>query len=74
MGPQSKMIITGDSSQIDLPQKQISGLIETLKILKGINEIGFVQLDDHDVVRHKLVKAIIKAYQRHELPSDKGAD
>ena len=71
MGPQSKVIITGDKSQIDLPMKQKSGLIETLQILKGVNGIGFVELDDRDVVRHKLVKAIIKAYNNHDLQRDK---
>ncbi|WP_420317908.1 PhoH family protein [Ekhidna sp.] len=74
MGPQSKVIITGDQSQIDLPKKQTSGLIETMKVLKNVGGIGFVTLDDRDVVRHKLVKAIIKAYNKYDLqggPSDK---
>ncbi|MBC6400821.1 MAG: PhoH family protein [Ekhidna sp.] len=74
MGPQSKVIITGDRSQIDLPGKQTSGLIETLKVLKGVNGIGFVELDGRDVVRHKLVKAIIKAYEGYDLPSNKSPD
>lgn len=66
MGPESKVIITGDRSQIDLPRKQKSGLIEALKVLKNINGIGFVELDERDVVRHKLVKDIIKAYNRYQ--------
>lgn len=66
MGPQSKMIITGDMSQIDLPKKQSSGLIETMKVLQGVKGIGFVNLDDRDVVRHKLVKSIIQAYKKYE--------
>ncbi len=71
MGPDSKVIVTGDRSQIDLPKKQVSGLIETLNVLKGVKGIGFVELDDRDVVRHKLVKAIIKAYQAHEVQDNK---
>jgi len=74
MGPDSKVIITGDRSQIDLPRNQTSGLIETLKVLKNVDGIGFVELDDRDVVRHKLVKAIIKAYKAYGLQSDKGKD
>lgn len=70
MGPESKVIITGDVSQIDLPKKQRSGLVEAMQILKNINGIGFVELDDKDVVRHKLVKAIIKAYNQHEHSGD----
>lgn len=63
MGPDSKVIVTGDRSQIDLPKNQKSGLIEALGILQGIDGIGFVTLDGSDVVRHKLVKRIIGAYQ-----------
>ncbi len=70
MGPQSKMIITGDQSQIDLPKKQTSGLIETMKVLKDVKGIGFVNLDDRDVVRHRLVKAIIKAYNKYDIQGD----
>lgn len=73
MGPESKVIITGDKSQIDLPRRQISGLIETIHVLKDVKGIGFVELDDRDVVRHKLVKAIIKAYNNYDLQSDKGS-
>jgi phosphate starvation-inducible PhoH-like protein len=65
MGPDSKVIITGDRSQVDLPRNQRSGLIESVDILKGIKGIGFVTLDEKDVVRHKLVKQIIKAYNEH---------
>jgi phosphate starvation-inducible PhoH-like protein len=66
MGPSSKVIITGDISQIDLPTRQRSGLIEALNILSGVSGIGFVQLSGADVVRHKLVKKIIEAYDRAE--------
>jgi phosphate starvation-inducible PhoH-like protein len=63
MGPGSKMIVTGDQSQIDLPGKQQSGLIECLKILKDIKGIGFIELSSKDVMRHKLIEKIINAYE-----------
>ncbi|CAE7275545.1 phoH [Symbiodinium microadriaticum] len=64
MGPESKMIITGDKSQIDLPKKQKSGLIEALNILSDVKGVGFVELSDKDVVRHPLVRDIVRAYDR----------
>jgi len=67
MGKQAKFIITGDPGQIDLPRKQISGLKESLLALKGIKGIGFVHLDEKDVIRHKLVKDIINAYKNIEI-------
>lgn len=66
MGPNSKVIVTGDMSQIDLPTKQKSGLAESLKILKHIKDIGFIELDGKDVIRHKLVRSIIEAYDKEE--------
>jgi phosphate starvation-inducible PhoH-like protein len=63
MGPSSKMIVTGDKSQVDLPGKQQSGLIESLRLLKNIPGIGFVELNSKDVMRHKLVERIINAYE-----------
>jgi phosphate starvation-inducible PhoH-like protein len=66
MGPDSKVIITGDQSQIDLPRNQHSGFIQAIQVLKGLEGIGFVTLDETDVVRHKLVKSIIKAYAKYE--------
>ena len=74
MGPDSKVIITGDRSQIDLPRNQTSGLIETIKVLKNVDGIGFVELDEKDVVRHKLVKAIIKAYKAYGSKDHQGND
>jgi phosphate starvation-inducible protein PhoH and related proteins len=62
MGPESKMIVTGDTSQIDLPPHQRSGLKESVRILNEIKGIGFVELNERDVVRHKLVRDIIAAY------------
>jgi phosphate starvation-inducible PhoH-like protein len=66
MGPNSKVIVTGDPSQTDLPTRQKSGLSDAIHILKGIKGIGIVQLDAADVVRHKLVRDIIVAYDKHE--------
>jgi len=66
MGPNSKAIITGDKSQIDLPRNQKSGLVEAQHILRDIKGIGFVELDAKDVVRHRLVKDIIMAYEKVE--------
>jgi len=62
MGPESKMIVTGDTSQIDLPVHQRSGLKEAVRILVEVNSIGFVELNERDVVRHRLVRDIIEAY------------
>ncbi|MBS1490678.1 MAG: PhoH family protein [Bacteroidetes bacterium] len=66
MGPDSKMIVTGDTSQIDLPVNQKSGLKEAVRILGQTKGIGFVELNERDVVRHRLVKDIIEAYGRSE--------
>jgi phosphate starvation-inducible PhoH-like protein len=63
MGPSSKMIVTGDRSQVDLPGHQKSGLIHAIGKLKKIGGIGFVELTEKDVMRHKLVAKIIKAYE-----------
>jgi len=62
LGANSKAIITGDISQIDLPKNQQSGLIQVVKLLKKIDGIDFIQFDETDVVRHRLVKEIILAY------------
>jgi len=64
MGPESKMIITGDTSQVDLPHNQRSGLKEAARILGNVNGIGFVELNEKDVVRHRLVRDIIDAYNK----------
>jgi phosphate starvation-inducible PhoH-like protein len=65
LGVNSKAIVTGDVTQIDLPQKNLSGLVEIQKVLKGVEGISFVYLDKTDVVRHKLVKDIIDAYEKY---------
>jgi phosphate starvation-inducible protein PhoH and related proteins len=66
MGKSSKFIITGDITQIDLPYKQPSGLIQALEILQEVKGIEFIMLDEKDVVRHKLVTRIIKAYAQND--------
>jgi len=66
LGFNSKTVITGDITQIDLPPEKVSGLIEAERILKGINDLRFVYFSEKDVVRHKLVQHIIKAYEKFE--------
>ena len=65
MGNNSKMVITGDITQIDLPAGKKSGLIEAVEVLKGVEDIAIVNLSHKDVVRHELVQAIVKAYEKH---------
>ena len=64
MGTNSKVVVTGDITQIDLPDKARSGLVDALKVLRGIQGIAQVQLTDKDVVRHRLVQQIVKAYEK----------
>ncbi|QCK16316.1 PhoH family protein [Mangrovivirga cuniculi] len=64
MGPNSKLIINGDRSQVDLPKNQRSGLLEAMSILKNVKGIEFVYFDGGDVIRHKLVRSIIDAYDK----------
>ncbi len=64
-GFNSKMVVTGDVTQIDLPPGQRCGLIEAIDVLRGVEGISFVQFDDRDVVRHNLVQKIVKAYERY---------
>lgn len=65
LGFNSKMVITGDVTQIDLPDPRKSGLIEAVKVLKNVNDIGINCFSEKDVVRHKLVQDIVKAYERY---------
>ncbi|MBO5965038.1 MAG: PhoH family protein, partial [Bacteroidaceae bacterium] len=65
MGNNTKMIITGDCSQVDLPRGVRSGLSEALEILDGVKGIGFIHMDKKDIVRHKLVSRIVDAYDKH---------
>lgn len=69
LGFSSKTVITGDKTQIDLPPGKVSGLIEVERILKGIEGIKFIYFSEKDVVRHRLVQEIVKAYERHEKRS-----
>jgi phosphate starvation-inducible PhoH-like protein len=71
LGPNSKSIVTGDITQIDLPSFSQSGLVQVIEILKGIDGVGFVYFDKGDVVRHKLVKDIINAYEKHHSNNGK---
>ena len=66
LGMGSKMIITGDVTQIDLPRTTQSGLVQALSILRGVPGIGRVEFDKKDIVRHKLVQRIVEAYERHD--------
>ena len=65
MGMGSKMVITGDVTQIDLPMGKKSGLVEALEVLKNVNDIAIVKLSHRDVVRHELVQAIVRAYEKY---------
>ncbi len=64
MGKNSKFIITGDVTQIDLPRNQSSGLIHSMQLLKNVQGIDFIMLDERDIVRHRLVNKIVQAYEK----------
>ena len=66
LGIGSKMIITGDVTQIDLPRTSVSGLVQALAVLKGVPGIGLVEFGKKDIVRHHLVQRIVEAYEKHE--------
>jgi phosphate starvation-inducible PhoH-like protein len=66
MGVNSKFIMTGDTTQIDLPRKNESGLLQAMRILSGIDGVMIIKFDERDIVRHKLVKRIVKAYEDEE--------
>jgi phosphate starvation-inducible PhoH-like protein len=65
LGFNSKMVVTGDITQIDLPRDQDSGLVMVADVLQGVEGIEFVRFGDEDVVRHKLVRRIVAAYNEH---------
>lgn len=67
LGFNSRMVVTGDLSQIDLPRNVTSGLAEAVGILKGVKGVGIAELDTADVVRHEVVSRIINAYEKHEV-------
>jgi phosphate starvation-inducible PhoH-like protein len=64
MGPDARFIVTGDDSQVDLPKTEESGLVQALRILEGIKGISIIRFDDRDIIRHRLVKSIVKAYNK----------
>lgn len=70
MGMNTKFIVTGDETQIDLPRRSDSGLLQALRILRGIEDISVVKFDEKDIVRHKLVRDIVKAYEKHQAEVD----
>ena len=74
IGFRSKAIVTGDITQIDLPTRKKSGLVEAKQILQGIEGIRFVHFTEKDVVRHAIVQEVIKAYQRHEESTDRNGE
>lgn len=68
MGANAKFIVTGDPTQIDLPSKQSSGLLQALRLLKKVEGISVIELDNTDVIRHRLVRAIIEKYEGNKNP------
>ncbi|MEO5562569.1 MAG: PhoH family protein, partial [Chitinophagaceae bacterium] len=68
----AKAIITGDLTQVDLPRNQKSGLVTASRILKGVDGIAQIELDEEDVVRHRLVKAILRAYTKEHEKNQEG--
>ena len=67
IGENSKLVVNGDPSQVDLINKSLSGLVKSKNILKNLNEIKIVEFDHRDVVRHPLVSKIIRAYQKKSI-------
>jgi phosphate starvation-inducible protein PhoH and related proteins len=65
LGFGSRVVVTGDITQIDLPREQRSGLVNVMRVLEGVPDISFIQFSDADVVRHKLVQRIVNAYLQH---------
>jgi phosphate starvation-inducible protein PhoH and related proteins len=72
MGKNAKFVVTGDITQIDLPERQQSGLLKALEYLKDIKGISVIEFDKGDIVRHRLVRHIVNAYERGQGISDKG--
>ena len=62
MGPNARFIVTGDDSQVDLPRRSDSGLVQAIEILKNLEGISIIRFDDRDIIRHRLVKSIVRAY------------
>jgi phosphate starvation-inducible PhoH-like protein len=70
LGSESKAVITGDPTQIDLPNNKRSGLIEALQALRNVDGISFCRFEERDVIRHELVQSIVRAYRRHRGSGD----
>jgi phosphate starvation-inducible PhoH-like protein len=71
LGFGSKAVITGDVTQIDLPAGRASGLVEAIRVVGGIEGIAFIHFDDRDVVRHRLVQQIVRAYEAYSNPASR---
>ena len=74
MGRNAKFIVTGDVTQVDLPRRSDSGLVRAMQTVRGIDGIGFVEFDKHDIVRHELVKHIVDAFDRRDRETEKEAE
>lgn len=74
MGRNAKFIVTGDVTQVDLPRRSDSGLVRAMQTVRGIEGIGFVEFDKHDIVRHELVKHIVDAFDRRDREAEKEAE
>ena len=72
LGFNSKMVVTGDITQIDLPGGKRSGLVEVTEVLKGVEGVAFIHFDDMDVVRHSLVQRIVRAYESYSIKTGIG--
>jgi phosphate starvation-inducible PhoH-like protein len=68
LGENSRMVVTGDTTQIDLPPGQLSGLVEAGQVLQGVEGVAICRFTDADVVRHPLVQRLVQAYARRALP------
>lgn len=66
LGMGSKMIVTGDTTQIDLPRSTASGLVQALRVLRNVKGIGRIEFGKKDIVRHQLVQRIVEAYEKHD--------
>ena len=74
MGWNTKMIITGDLTQVDLPRGQKSGLKDAVETLKDIDDIGIIHMTDNDIVRHKLVTKIVNAFEKKDRKNEQRTD
>jgi len=73
LGFDSKAVVTGDITQVDLPPDKRSGLVEAIEVLRGVEGLGFMAFDERDVVRHPLVQSILRAYERAREEGERGS-